>query len=44
MKTIMVNTKILFDMMREGFEQTGEPMVECDGELYEMMTPPNDND
>ena len=42
-KTIMVNTKIVFDMMREGFKQTDSPLCEFDGEVYYLMTPPNDN-
>ena len=38
---VLVNTKVLFDRMRDGFTQVqGAPFVENHGELYtEMLLP-----
>ena len=46
MKTIMVCTKIYFDMLREGFKHADDEktqIVASQEELYYLMTPPTDS-
>ena len=43
--TVLVNTKIYFDMIREGFEDAAPFKIEdFNGEFYHRMTVPNNNE